>query len=222
MSGASKPTSQAVKYESIPTEEDFSFCEDALKNHGNQNKIRRTTRSYLLLVLVLLALLATAISIIAKDSRLWRQPVTWTSCGNSTAEAIKGGCHFDTMMASWIPNECYIEEPSDGDEKQFLWFTDKNLTQPFSSDDYATGNYAVLYTDASFHDKHCIHTWRKLMIALEQRLPLLDSKTADFHHSRHCASGVRRGLEDAMERINPYKGSYSFVPLIFLECVPLF
>lgn len=32
------------------------------------------------------------------------------SCGNSTAEALAGGCEYDTLLNAWVPGECFDQE----------------------------------------------------------------------------------------------------------------
>jgi len=83
-------------------------------------------------------------------------------------------------------------------------------------------NYTHIFTDGSHHDQHCIYTWRKSAIAIERRLLLLDTKTADFHHSTHCAKTLRGVVRDSLHNADPYKGTYSSVPLAFAGCVPFF
>jgi hypothetical protein len=51
---------------------------------------------------------------------------------------------------------------------------------------------------------------------------MLDTKSADFHHSTHCAKGVRGIVRDAFNKVDMYKGTYSAVPLAFTGCIPLF
>ncbi|KAH8811046.1 hypothetical protein F5884DRAFT_781046 [Xylogone sp. PMI_703] len=127
------------------------------------------------------------------------------------------------MLISWVPSACYIPEPGDEyDVAEFQWFYDENKTQPVPPDEIRNGEYTHVFTDGTHHDQHCIYTWRKLSIAIEKRLPLLDSKTADFHHSTHCAKSVRGVVQDALKSVDVYSKYYSSVPRLFAECVPLF
>jgi hypothetical protein len=150
--------------------------------------------------------------------------IDWVSCGNSSAEARAAGCHYEPMQRSWIPDACYFKEPSEeydpfSDRK---WFFDANLTQQITGEDLnklRVGDDLNAYTHY-FHNEHCVYCWRKLAIAVEKRLPMIDSKSADFHHSTHCATMVMQELyEIGIDQFDTRFETHS--PLMFQTCVPL-
>jgi hypothetical protein len=150
--------------------------------------------------------------------------IDWVPCGNSSLEARAAGCHYEPMQRSWIPHACYFEKPSEdydpfSDRK---WFFDANLTQQITGDDIRKlreGDDLDAYTHF-FHNEHCVYCWRKLAIAVEKRLPMIDSKTADYHHSTHCAMLLMEELYDVgMDKFNTRFETFS--PLMFQTCVPL-
>lgn len=150
--------------------------------------------------------------------------IDWVPCGNSSAEARAAGCHYEPMQRSWIPHACYFNEPS-GDYDPFSdrkWFFDANLTQQITGDDLRKlreGDDLNAYTHF-FHNEHCVYCWRKLAIAVERQLPMIDSKTADFHHSTHCAALLMQELYDVgMDQFDTRFETFS--PVMFQTCVPL-
>lgn len=150
--------------------------------------------------------------------------IDWISCGNSSAEARAAGCHYEPMQRSWIPHACYFKEPSEeydpfSDRK---WFFDTNLTHQITGKDLnrlREGDDLTAYT-RFFHNEHCVYCWRKLAIAIEKRLPMIDSKTANFHHSTHCAAMLMQELyEVGVGKFDTHFETHS--PLMFQTCVPL-
>ena len=53
----------------------------------------------------------------------------WVSCGNSSAEARRNGCHYEPMQRSWIPDACYFSEPSE----DYHPFEDRKFSKPHLS-----------------------------------------------------------------------------------------
>ena len=150
--------------------------------------------------------------------------IDWVSCGNSSVEARAAGCHYEPMQRSWIPDACYFKEPSEeydpfSDRK---WFFDANLTLQITGENLnrlREGDDMNAYTHF-FHNEHCVYCWRKLVIAVEKRLLMIDSKTADFRHSTHCATMVMQELyEVGVGKFDTRFETYS--PLMFQTCVPL-
>jgi hypothetical protein len=150
----------------------------------------------------------------------------WIPCGNTPAQARANGCHYEPMQRSWIPDACYFPEPSNEyhpfDDRE--WFLDDRLTIPLNDSNglqkLRDGEEMVGYT-ATFHDEHCLYCWRKLAIAVENRLPLIDSKSASFHHSTHCAQLISGFIHEvAAERFDIHD-TYTFSPLMFQTCVSL-
>jgi hypothetical protein len=214
---------EKTHYHGVPSEESpFHDGEKLIVERDDTRSLRRY------LIAILISILALFVVIFAgllgkRISEVDDHGETWVSCGNSSAEAIENGCHFDPMLISWVPEACYFKEPGDEyDVGDFDWYLDENKSHPVSVEDINSGHYTHVFTDGSHHDQHCIYTWRKMSIALMKRLPLLDSKTADFHHSTHCAQSVRGIVKESKQGISTYSKFYSSVPLLFADCVPLF
>jgi hypothetical protein len=152
-------------------------------------------------------------------------PYMSPTCGRAAAIARAKGCHYEPMLRSWIPHECYTPEPGDEyspfDDR--AWFYDKNLTQPMVGSDLdvlRNGDDITAYTKF-FHDEHCLYAWRKLALAVEKRLPLVDSKTMSLHHSTHCSKRIALFIQEAHTYVwnDSHTGT---APLMFQTCVPLF
>lgn len=151
-----------------------------------------------------------------------------TFCGRTPEDAIMNGCHYEPMLSSWVPDACYfIDAQQDYDVFSDLsWFADPFLRQPLNETemlDLRRGFYSHVYTTWQYHDEHCLYTWRKLAMAMEQRLPLIDSKTADEEHSQHCAKITRNYVrEDGKEKIADLKTLGLKVTMTMKGCVALF
>ena len=143
------------------------------------------------------------------------------SCGNSSAEAIANGCHFDTGLVSWVPEACYFKEPG-FEVSDYKWYLDQQQTVPVSPEDIRWGNFTHVYSNGSLHDQQCIYAWRKLSIALDKRLPLLDSKTASNWHLTQCANGISTIITESAQGVSTYSKYYSSMNVLYTECVPLF
>ena len=169
-------------------------------------------------------LFAGAIGIIFIIRSWTKRSTPWVDCGASPAEARAAKCHFEAMQRAWVPDACYFSEPGDeynpfGERE---WFLDKNLTQKIDGKELEklkSGDITTAYYDgSSFHDEHCLYSWRKLAIAVERQLPLIDTKTADLHHSTHCSIHI------AQKIVNNTFDDSLFVgisPLKYFGCVEL-
>ncbi|TAQ88649.1 hypothetical protein B7494_g3026 [Chlorociboria aeruginascens] len=175
--------------------------------------------------------LSAAIIILLIIPLLWlsskkHSELGWVPCGDSPEEARRNGCHYEPMQRSWIPDACYFPEPSNEyhpfDDRQ--WYVDKKLTIKMNNTNglqkLRDGEEIVGYT-ATFHDEHCLYCWRKLAIAVERRLPMIDSKSASFHHSTHCAQLISGFIHDVSTEIFDIHDMYTFSPLMYQTCVPL-
>jgi hypothetical protein len=152
-------------------------------------------------------------------------PYVSPTCGHSSAEARAKGCHYEPMLRSWIPDDCYTSDPA-AEYAPFedrAWFYDKNLTRPILGPDLdvlRNGDDITAYTKY-FHDEHCLYAWRKLALAVEKRLLLVDSKTMSLHHTTHCSRRIARFIGEVHTYVwnDSHTGT---APLMFQTCVPLF
>ncbi|KAB8305082.1 hypothetical protein EYC80_004383 [Monilinia laxa] len=127
------------------------------------------------------------------------------------------------MLSSWVPEACYFTDEGDYDVFTDLpWYSDPFLRQPLNETEMMNvraGNYGHVYTTWAYHDEHCLYTWRKLAMAMEKRLPLIDTKTADEEHSQHCARVTRNYVrEDGQEKIADLKTLGLKVTLTYFGC----
>ncbi|KAM3065805.1 hypothetical protein ACMFMG_009971 [Clarireedia jacksonii] len=156
------------------------------------------------------------------------EPPDHTFCGHTPEDAIKNGCHFESMLSSWVPDACYFDGAEQGYDvfSDLPWFADPFLKQPLTDLEMMhvrAGNYSHVYTTWSYHDEHCLYTWRKLAMAMERRLPYIDTKTANEEHSLHCAMRTRNYVrEDGQEIIADLQTVGLKVTLTYFGCVSLF
>lgn len=155
----------------------------------------------------------------------------WTSCGHTPDEARERGCHFEPMMSAWVPDACYFEELAleyaEVDEifSTWEWYTDKGLTQSVTDPDalqtLREGNYTKIWTSRDHaHDLHCLYAWRKINMALEQKYPLLDTRSLEFHHSMHCAVDISEFFREKTGE--PWGRKSTKWPMLYHDCAPLF
>ncbi|KAF7877011.1 uncharacterized protein EAF02_008231 [Botrytis sinoallii] len=216
--------------------QDPLLSEEFAELKGDINPSRRTftTTKYLLIFGVMTILLfASILSVFSytrrvSENKLSRpEPPDHTFCGRTPAEAVKNGCHFEPMLSSWVPEACYFTDEGDYDVFDDLpWYSDPFLRQPLNTTEMMNvraGNYGHVYTTWAYHDEHCLYTWRKLAMAMEKRLPMVDTKTADEEHSQHCARVTRNYVrEDGQEKIADLKTLGLKVTLTYFGCVNLF
>lgn len=147
-------------------------------------------------------------------------------CGNTTQEARSRNCHYEPLLSCWVPDACYTSEPSEGFDpySELRWFSDPDLTQPLNEreiEGMRTGEFNIVWTDWQYHHHHCIYLWRKLAVAVENRIPFTDTRTAEFAHSLHCASTITEYVRG--EKAFTMDGDKSLlVEVKALGCVALF
>ncbi|PVH75670.1 hypothetical protein DL98DRAFT_427007 [Cadophora sp. DSE1049] len=147
------------------------------------------------------------------------------NCGTTAAEARALGCSYEPMQRSWIPADCYFPEPSDEyhpfDDRE--WYSDEERTQLVNSHQMnmlRNGDDFVAYT-RYFHHEHCLYAWRKMAIAVEYQRPMIDTKSADLHHTTHCAKIIAKMIVEAETHTFNNSASFTYSPLMFQTCVPL-
>jgi hypothetical protein len=146
------------------------------------------------------------------------------TCGTTSMEARERGCQYEPMFHGWIPQDCYTVEPGDEyhpfDDR--TWYFDKALTRPIEGrnlDALHDGYDLTAYTK-TFHDEHCLYAWRKLHLAVEKRLKLVDSKTMSLHHTTHCSQRIAKLIYNVGNwGYNESLAHTSTAPLLFLTCV---
>ena len=127
------------------------------------------------------------------------QPAHWFNgpCGGSAEKARSLGCVFDIVSHSWLPETClHREDIEDGKlmyaNNTWHWGLD-NLTE-VSLDSVRLGEFDRVWTSMDWHVLHCTYIWKRLHRALLEPGRVLDSYTADYHHTKHCI-GMIQGLD---------------------------
>jgi hypothetical protein len=221
-------TGRKIGYRKVPVDGFREVREDEFLCKSATSEFRGSQRAHrYFIIAILLCIFGLAAIAIVRDFSKWQtsdQPrnLDWTPCGNTSTEARANHCHFDLILNAWVPEACYITEPADEyDISEWNWFLDRELTQPTNATWFKTGNWLEMFTAGNHHIQHCIYSWRQLSIAVERRLPLLDSKVANFHHSTHCAKRVREVVRDSLNTVDTF-GMGSVARMQFHDCVPFF
>ncbi|KAB8349535.1 hypothetical protein FH972_023561 [Carpinus fangiana] len=117
-------------------------------------------------------------------------------CGKSPSEAREKGCRIEPMIYGWVPSACFYPSLSaDFDAlSDRQWYADYNMTQLLTREQMWEAEIVHVYTHY-YHAEHCLFLWRKLAWAVENRLPYVDNKTLDLHHTNHCSDMVSHGRE---------------------------
>ncbi|KAL9615943.1 MAG: hypothetical protein Q9160_009129 [Pyrenula sp. 1 TL-2023] len=229
-------TDEKPRYESLSSQETLlPRDEDATPKNDTQHSPKprsQNIRTYITIAILSNILLASAILATlsprfpfsqSAHSHSHDHSITWQSCGSTPQSALAANCQFDRMMGAWIPSACFISEPADAYHSgEYMWYLDINFTTPYEAAWADAGNYSDLYTDAIYHEKHCVHIGRRLAIAVQTRAPLLDARTLDFEHTEHCARTLKRALEDSERKVDPWRGVVTLATVRYERCLPLF
>jgi hypothetical protein len=70
-----------------------------------------------------------------------------------------------------------------------------------------------------YHHEHCLWGWQKLAFAIAERQPLLDSKSMDLAHSKHCVHDISRDWVLAVKGEYDTDDYATIAPAFFLDCV---
>jgi hypothetical protein len=177
-------------------------------------------------IILLTILIILFISILVWSIRHSNEKYLSPDCGSTPAEAKAKGCHYEPMQRSWIPDECYFSDPSEEyhpfDDRE--WYADESLTTKLSDSELLqlrNGDDILVFTKF-FHEEHCLFAWRKLAIAVERRLPYIDTQSADLHHSTHCSKQVAKMVYDISKHTYNNTDIYTSAPTLFQKCLPLF
>lgn len=129
------------------------------------------------------------------------------------------------MLGAWVPEKCFFKELVDeynGTFENWKWYSDEDHTHEitgFELEALQVGSYTRIFTSSIAHDLHCLYAWRKVAIALERNLGLIDSRSVTFSHATHCTKHISQALQD---KPDPLAGDIgSKWPLLFHDCVPL-
>jgi hypothetical protein len=220
---------EAPEYQQLQYHDD-----DSVKEQPQILEVKFRRPTYFKYIIIGLGIMNITLVVFSVWSTLPRRAkhLPWVPCGSTSAEARANGCHYEPMQRSWIPDTCYTSSPSEEytpfDDRE--WFYDVNLTRRIGEDglrklregeELPEGEDNMAYAHM-FHNEHCIYCWRKLSIAVEKRLPLIDSKTKSLAHTTHCAKGIAKQLYDVGRGdTEKYHKQVAYSPLMFQTCVEL-
>jgi hypothetical protein len=215
-----------VRYEKLPDSEVAS-----LEITNTQIPWKKSLAGPLMQGLRWVAVIVTGIWIgyFVSSMTSWRrspnnQAFTSTDCGHTPDQARAVGCIYEPMLRSWVPPECYFDEPREEYDifHDRLWFLDDDLTIEADIEKLESGDELLAYT-RYWHDEHCTYELRKLALAVEGRHKLIHSRAANIEHSNHCAQMIAKRI------VNSYNESFLATDetitesiLSFDICVPLF
>ncbi|KAL0939144.1 uncharacterized protein CTRU02_205754 [Colletotrichum truncatum] len=113
------------------------------------------------------------------------------SCGNSTQEAKKNGCKYDTLLNHWVPSQCYDKEfeLEYMDDDSWFAYADKNLSQRLTRE--AMGDRDSYYTSIADHVNHCSMLWKKQFWTIFEDRRVFDTVIVNSYHTEHCADFLK-------------------------------
>lgn len=125
-------------------------------------------------------------------------------CGNSTAEARQRGCKYYSLSAAWLPDHCRDDELTaeferlgDGPDGNWLYWADKNHTQPLTIEQVAElgdDPSATFHMSGKWHVTHCFFLWR-----LEHRSrfngKFVEGRFDSEKHILHCMKVAGQHLQ---------------------------
>ncbi|KAK1993964.1 hypothetical protein LX36DRAFT_642240 [Colletotrichum falcatum] len=115
----------------------------------------------------------------------------YISCGNSTAEAKRNGCRYDTLLNYWVHERCFDQEfeTEYQDDDSWAAFTDRNLSDRIAPE--AMGDQEFYYTTIRDHLNHCSMLWKKQFWTLFEDRTAFDGVIVNSFHTEHCASFLK-------------------------------
>ncbi|KAK2017508.1 hypothetical protein LZ32DRAFT_665442 [Colletotrichum eremochloae] len=115
----------------------------------------------------------------------------YISCGNSTAEAKRNGCRYDTLLNYWVHERCFDEEFESEYQDDDSWtaFADRNLSERIAPE--AMGDQEIYYTSIRDHLNHCSMLWKKQFWTLFEDRATFDGVIVNSFHTEHCAAFLK-------------------------------
>ncbi|KAK1976849.1 hypothetical protein LZ30DRAFT_636154 [Colletotrichum cereale] len=115
----------------------------------------------------------------------------YISCGNSTAEAKRNGCRYDTLLNYWVHERCFDQEfeTEYQDDDSWTAFADWNLTERIAPE--AMGDQEIYYTSIRDHVNHCSMLWKKQFWTIFEERAAFDGVIANSFHTEHCADFLK-------------------------------
>ncbi|KAK1570059.1 uncharacterized protein LY79DRAFT_570603 [Colletotrichum navitas] len=115
----------------------------------------------------------------------------YISCGNSTAEAKRNGCRYDTLLNYWVHERCFDQEfeTEYQDDDSWAAFADRNLSERIAPEDM--GDQEIYYTSIRDHLNHCSMLWKKQFWTLFEDRAAFDGVIVNSFHTEHCADFLK-------------------------------
>ncbi|KAH7336729.1 hypothetical protein BKA65DRAFT_402443 [Rhexocercosporidium sp. MPI-PUGE-AT-0058] len=122
-----------------------------------------------------------------------KHDVCW--CGNTVAEAVSLGCHYDDVAGDWLPDKCIDHEllaefakagPLPGGGWQYykdIKGTQKIDTSNMSAYTISAGSY---FATRRWHASHCLYTWRKQFRSSRLGKSIIEPYDDTEDHVIHC------------------------------------
>ncbi|KAG5980404.1 hypothetical protein E4U55_004071 [Claviceps digitariae] len=122
-------------------------------------------------------------------------PTMSCDCGTTINEAVKLGCKFDTLSASWLPLRCRDDELTaefdrSGPDGQWTYWADREQTRSLTIEQVGAlavnpSQQAQVWTTFGWHVTHCSFYWRK-----EHRMRMrglqVEGRYNKESHIKHC------------------------------------
>lgn len=147
------------------------------------------------------------------DSGPGRHDTSKPHCGNTVEVARMRGCIYDIMLGGWTPPQCYSEKL----ETEFMtlpelkWYYDEAHTREIPLQVLKQGELEIVYPAHTYHDRHCLYTWRRLHEAVMEG-GLVDYQTGSPEHSRHCTLLIMGVIPSQPIKSEETKFNYCVVP----------
>ncbi len=122
-------------------------------------------------------------------------PLSWYNgdCGNSPAEANSRKCQYSITLQAWLPPNCLTEDDMADEELMYKdrgWRYIDNRKVNISLHELRGGMFEHFIVAPEWHVVHCMYVWKRLHRAMLDPNRKVDSYTANYHHTTHCAEMI--------------------------------
>ncbi|KAI1120128.1 hypothetical protein F5Y10DRAFT_273385 [Nemania abortiva] len=192
-----------IKYHRFDTLEE-NACNEKYEDAGEDQKFSCSHTSpctsipYYLFMLILVGIAIGLLAIYTIGTPQTRASQTLLTCGSSIDEAKRGGCSFDVLTKTWLPEACprYYEQefadfPSTLNMTEWKYWTDLTTTEEITDETMAVfaetkprGQVSWVST-MRMHLAHCAFGLMRRSAALDAG-ERVDLATAPLDHTQHC------------------------------------
>lgn len=136
-------------------------------------------------------------------------PLSWYNgdCGSTTEEAIALDCRFSIVLHAWLPENCLTDADVEDEELMYEgrdWPYELDNGTSLTKDELRSGDFHHFTTTFDWHVTHCMYVWKRVHRVMLDADQMLDSYTANFHHTNHCVKmigGDPGGMKDSGTKI---------------------